>query len=153
MNPCSWTVSPRIDRKSLNWSLSSLLLSISSSVSYRQIHLIWQGVGGINCHSLGCIMCKKKKNIFFILTCPSCWYNIPNLKLEETLCSSNVVIRSGAWGMKEIKEEFSCFNNWTTDAVREDLVGLRTEDLEREGGGWLAVVNHEKGTTKRRRKI
>lgn len=34
VKPCSWTVSPKIDRNSLNLSLSSLLLSMSSSVSY-----------------------------------------------------------------------------------------------------------------------
>lgn len=34
-------------------------------------------------------------------TCPSFWHKMPNLKLRDTLCSSKVVMSSGAWGMSE----------------------------------------------------
>lgn len=41
-------------------------------------------------------------------TCPSFWYKMPNLKLGDTLCSSNAVMSSGAWGMREkLSEDLS----------------------------------------------
>lgn len=42
--------------------------------------------------------CEVKHQSF---TCPSFWYKTPNLKLGDTLCSSNAVMSSGAWGMRK----------------------------------------------------
>lgn len=43
VKPRSSIVSPKMDRNSLNSSLSSLLLSMSSSVSYREINAVREG--------------------------------------------------------------------------------------------------------------
>lgn len=97
VKPCSWIVSPRIDRNSLKSSLSSLLLSISSSVSYTEMDGVWEEVIIIWCHSnfYECRTLRNKEPV--LLTCPSFWYKMPNLKLGDTLCSSNAVMSSGAW--------------------------------------------------------
>lgn len=101
VKPCSWIVSPKIDRNSLNSSLSSLLLSISSSVSYTEMDHVWEEVVMIWCHGNfnDCRTLSNKKTV--LLTCPSFWYKMPNLKLGDTLCSSNAVMSSGAWRISE----------------------------------------------------
>lgn len=102
VKPRSSIVSPKMDRNSLNPSLSSLLLSMSSSVSYREINVVREGIFQLN-----------NTTASWFLTCLSFWHKMPNLKLRDTLCSSNAVISSGAWGMsdKEMWKDMSG-NKW-----------------------------------------